>query len=904
MPAGSDSPTRTESFGGTAGPAHTAYDASRPFASFSSTMTGSETITGSWAESTHSVIWLTRGGKGRLPLAKEPRRPWGANLISLAVIVVTVLVAATNLIDVYGSPVVWAVAAVPAALLGALVALAGQVRALRFWWQIVFLLCCQWIVGPVVALNDTTIAHVVPSADTLSMGFIDTFGSFKYLIAVAPPIGDDDGSLMAVWTICLWMTFLAGLFALSSKRALSVLSTLPVAGTLAVGALLGTDSGFYPMVTGIAIAILVIVWLSWRWQLLELSRWFSATVILLLAVALAVGACLGIGQSRLTLRDRYDPPLSPYDYASPLSGMRSYVKDHKNDKLLTVTGLPAGTPVRLAVMDQFDGNVWNLSDSTAASDSSDYRRVGTRIPAGDDDAGRQSDAKTAGKRFTATFTIHQGLDDKDDKWMPLAGSASSVTVNAAAKKAAKTGSSSRERTPFYYNTGTDSAIIPSGLTAGMSYTESGMTSPVPSDKQIAGADAQPTSQPGTKDVPDSVGKFAASVAGGEDTAGAQAQALVSQLKDSGWFSHGLHGEYASLPGHGSYRVNALLAGTAMVGDSEQYASAMALMARELGLPSRVVLGFLPKNEDGDISADRTKTVNGVSTVEFTGNDIEAWVEINLEGYGWVAFYPTPKETKVPDENQNLTPPNPQTLVRQPPVPLTDPLRDEDQAHGKSALAGEDADNTTTDQTWARIRQVALAVAVWGSPVWLMLAVCGLILLIKAIALARLRRRGDPRRRVASGWQAIHLMAGQSGVDARGTRRDQAQAIARELDIDAAALTALGREADRAAFSGESVTDEQAAAYWKTVADVRKTMLASQSTLRRIRTRLSLRGVFHNVRILSSVRMRLHRHPHASPAPSGSKGPSRPSDVGRASAAGTRMKQNQQRIRKKRKGRQS
>lgn len=46
----------------------------------------------------------------------------------------------------------------------------------------------------------------------------------------------------------------------------------------------------------------------------------------------------------------------------------------------------------------------------------------------------------------------------------------------------------------------------------------------------------------------------------------------------------------------------------------------------------------------------------------------AWVEIKLDGYGWVAFYPTPKETKVPDENQNLTPPNPQNLVRQPQYP--------------------------------------------------------------------------------------------------------------------------------------------------------------------------------------------------------------------------------------------
>ena len=138
----------------------------------------------------------------------------------------------------------------------------------------------------------------------------------------------------------------------------------------------------------------------------------------------------------------------------------------------------------------------------------------------------------------------------------------------------------------------------------MTYTESGIIAPTPTDKEIAKANAAVTNQPGTKDVPDSVGKFASSVAGGEDTAGAQAQALVAQLKDSGWFSHGLTGDYPSLPGHGSYRINALLAGSAMVGDSEQYASAMALMARELGLPSRVVMGFLPKNDDGDISNDR------------------------------------------------------------------------------------------------------------------------------------------------------------------------------------------------------------------------------------------------------------------------------------------------------------
>ncbi|MFR5004335.1 MAG: hypothetical protein ACLUB5_00960 [Bifidobacterium dentium] len=64
-----------------------------------------------------------------------------------------------------------------------------------------------------------------------------------------------------------------------------------------------------------------------------------------------------VGQNRTILRDHYDPPLSPYDYTSPLSGMRSYIKNHKDDVLLTVDDLPAGSTVRLAVMDRFDGNV-------------------------------------------------------------------------------------------------------------------------------------------------------------------------------------------------------------------------------------------------------------------------------------------------------------------------------------------------------------------------------------------------------------------------------------------------------------------------------------------------------------------------------------------------------------------
>lgn len=43
---------------------------------------------------------------------------------------------------------------------------------------------------------------------------------------------------MAAWTICLWLSFLAGVFAIGDKRQLSVLSLLPIAIELVVCALL------------------------------------------------------------------------------------------------------------------------------------------------------------------------------------------------------------------------------------------------------------------------------------------------------------------------------------------------------------------------------------------------------------------------------------------------------------------------------------------------------------------------------------------------------------------------------------------------------------------------------------------------------------------------------------------
>ena len=66
------------------------------------------------------------------------------------------------------------------------------------------------------------------------------------------------------------------------------------------------------------------------------------------------------------------------------------------------------------------------------------------------------------------------------------------------------------------------------------------------------------------------------------------------------------------------------------GYCEQFATAMAVMARTLGMPSRVILGFAP----GDVDANGTVTVRQ--------SDAHSWVEIWFPEQGWVRFDPTPR----------------------------------------------------------------------------------------------------------------------------------------------------------------------------------------------------------------------------------------------------------------------
>lgn len=82
-------------------------------------------------------------------------------------------------------------------------------------------------------------------------------------------------------------------------------------------------------------------------------------------------------------------------------------------------------------------------------------------------------------------------------------------------------------------------------------------------------------------------------------------------------------------GTGNGTLETFLSPQGRVGYCEQYASAMAVMARVLGIPARVAVGFL---EPTDLGNGRW---------QYSSHDLHAWPELYFAGAGWVRFEPTP-----------------------------------------------------------------------------------------------------------------------------------------------------------------------------------------------------------------------------------------------------------------------
>ncbi|ANC30551.1 transglutaminase-like domain-containing protein [Isoptericola dokdonensis] len=156
--------------------------------------------------------------------------------------------------------------------------------------------------------------------------------------------------------------------------------------------------------------------------------------------------------------------------------------------------------------------------------------------------------------------------------------------------------------------------------------------------------------PGTEHAED-VAEIALEVVGDADTAYDRAVALQQWLRDPARFTYS-----TQLPrgGTGDPVWDFLQHRT---GYCVQFATTMTMMARTLGIPARLGVGFLPGDRveepggatgspqapDGGSGAspEGAQEDSGLAVFEVTGQDSHAWPELYFEGVGWVRFEPTP-----------------------------------------------------------------------------------------------------------------------------------------------------------------------------------------------------------------------------------------------------------------------
>ena len=124
------------------------------------------------------------------------------------------------------------------------------------------------------------------------------------------------------------------------------------------------------------------------------------------------------------------------------------------------------------------------------------------------------------------------------------------------------------------------------------------------------------------DLPNSLVQVANRVTAKADTAAGKAAAIQAYLRSS-QFTYSTE----PLPGSGYEAMQNFLLRDHR-GYCEQFASAMAMMARVVGIPSRVSVGFLPGEQDQDVW-------------KVSIRDMHAWPELYFANYGWVRFEPTP-----------------------------------------------------------------------------------------------------------------------------------------------------------------------------------------------------------------------------------------------------------------------
>jgi TgpA N-terminal domain/Transglutaminase-like superfamily len=465
----------------------------------------------------------------------------------------------------------------------------------------------------------------------------------------------------------------------------------------------------------------------------------------------------------------------------------------------------------LATLDDYNGDTWGF-DTT-------FEPTGGRVPLALPGAPGGAVADTTPVRQTYRLSHGYGLP-----FIPMLDRASLVS-GLPVDIDAKTGMvvpAETLRFPTTYSVESDASDLNLSEVPSQDALASGSTA------NAATADLQLPA--GTSSDLTAATQFAATLTGQQPAATiAFLQDLISSLqRDEKWVDPSVSSssKQASATRGGTSLAEVINAITiARRATPEQFATFFALVARDLGMPARIVTGFRVP-----LAASHPNVAAGTYTL--TNRDAWTWAEIPVEGLGWVVANPTPTATA-------------SSVAELPTKAATTP----------TTIAPRQA-NAVPASTQPRTQAVAPPVRIPTAhssrrPVWLTaleiaaLAILALLLLGPGLAGARRllkrrhRRRGSAPERAAGAWLELLDNLDLAGVPipAIATSSDVAGEVAARYGPELGSPVALvGATAERAVYSVADPPDEEAATrVWAAQRSLRREVRSRTSRSTRLRS---------------------------------------------------------------------
>lgn len=437
-------------------------------------------------------------------------------------------------------------------------------------------------------------------------GFGGLFGGWSKILTTSvpvPPTADRLPVMAGSIALGVAVAVLAG-----SRRHPGVAALIPAGAVLVVALALGVHGPGSAVAVSAAPAVLAGAYLlivsrpadagvAWVPPARSVAAFITGTVVVVGALAIGTRWPLAATRAPVDLRSSLRPPVDLGSTPNPLD-LLPQRNGHPGTVMFSAqvdqAWVSSPTDWRLVSLDRFDGSGWT-TDARAV-------RAGTvlDVPSG-------VNASRLGPSSTNRVTV-SGLTGP---WVPTTGVPTGVRPAELA-----------------YDPAT-SILVAAPDAQGRTFA---VTSRLPAPSRqaldtaavtVSAANATLTQVPAC--FPTALSQLATRATAAIGRPDQQAIAVEQAL---GGDHSGFSSDPAATPGSSCGRLKQFA--TTRQGTAEQFATACVLMARTVGLPARLAVGFLPGAVD--LSTGRT-TVHG--------SDATAWPEVELAGVGWVALNPIP-----------------------------------------------------------------------------------------------------------------------------------------------------------------------------------------------------------------------------------------------------------------------